>query len=80
MPYGFRIIKKDGANQVVCTRIMYRCRDCQFVSFNQDDEKIHKEKLQHYTISEMDHDSPEPYDEKIHGSLPWQTKRQMEMW
>ena len=79
MPYGFRVIKKGADKQVICTTIYYGCNDCKFVTTNQDDERKHHTKLNHNTYSKMNHDSPEPYNEKIHGPLPWQTKRQLEL-
>jgi len=73
MPYGFKIINK----QVFASQIIYRCMECDFLTTDQDEEKKHYATGHFLKSSFLDQE--EPYDEKIHGQLPWQTKRQLEM-
>jgi len=77
MPYGFKIITKGKIKTVFATQIMYRCMECNFLTTDQDEEKKHYA-LGHYLKSEYS-DENELYDEKLHGILPWQTKRQLEL-
>jgi len=77
MPYGFNIRTIDGDKKVFANQITYRCMECDFITTDQDEEKKHTA-TGHYLKSEFS-DAIEPYDPEIHGSLPWQTKRQLEM-
>ncbi len=77
MPYGFKILKKGNMKQVFASKIHYRCMECDFITTDEDEEKKHFA-TGHYLKSEYS-DENEIYDEKLHGQLPWQTKRQLEM-